>query len=378
MAIGLYIHVPFCIKKCFYCDFTSYLLTFEAADAYLNALSGEIRMYGHTLPHGLREVSSVYIGGGTPTCLPACEIRSVLEKIRSVFSLLPECEVTLEANPGTISQEGLQELAECGVNRLSLGIQSFQDSHLGILGRIHTAGEAVEAIHLARKAGFRNLSLDLIYGIPGQTLEEWLETLSRTVDLSPEHISAYGLQLEEGTPLKRSVEKGEYEKCPEELDLSMYQAAIDFLTDSGYDHYEVSNFARTGKQCAHNLVYWMNQPYLGLGPAAHSCLFGERFSNEPLLERYLDKVARGVLPVEHRSILGAGVEMSETMFLGLRLINGVNLNLFLRRYGFEANEIYRAQITGLIEKGLLEQINGFLRLSKKGLPVANRVFSEFV
>jgi len=378
MAIGLYIHVPFCVKKCLYCDFTSYPFDPEAAEVYLKALSREIRLYGADLSDEERKVSSLFIGGGTPTCLSAARLKNILEDLRSVFFLLPGCEVTVEANPGTVDLVSLRELLAAGVNRLSFGVQSFQDNLLVALGRIHNAVEALDAVWLARAAGFENLNLDFIFGIPGQTAGDWQETLNRAVELAPEHIAVYGLQLEEGTPLERAVARGEIKACPEELDLSMYERAIDFLKAHGYIHYEISNFTRPGRQSVHNLGTWLNRPYLGLGPAAHSCFRGERFSNEPSVKRYFDRLSRGEYPIQARESVSVKTAMSETMFLGLRLINGVDLNLFHHRFGRRAEDVYRNEIVRLGEAGLVEQTGGFLRLTGRGLPVANAVFREFV
>ncbi len=378
LPIALYIHVPFCIKKCFYCDFTSYPVDPGAVEAYLDALSQEINLYGADLPEGEKVLSSLFVGGGTPTCLPAKRIKEVLEDVRSGFKLLPGCEVTVEANPGTVDLDGLLELKAAGVNRLSIGVQSFQDSLLQTLGRIHSAGEAVKAVRLAREAGFSNLNLDLIFGIPGQTIDDWRETLAIAVDLAPEHIAAYGLQIEKGTPLERAVARGELETCPEETELSMFLAAIDYLPTHAYKHYEISNFARPGRECIHNLVYWLNRPYLGLGPAAHSCLRNERFNNESLLEKYLEKLSREEYPVETRVKLSGEIQMSDTMLLGLRLTGGVDLDSFYRGFGKKVEDIYRKELAGLMEMKLIELGGGFLRLTRRGLPVANYVFRQFV
>lgn len=378
MAIGLYIHVPFCVKKCLYCDFTSYPFDPEAAEVYLKALSREIRLYGADLSDEERKVSSLFIGGGTPTCLSAARLKHILEDLRSVFIFLPGCEVTVEANPGTVDLVSLRELLGAGVNRLSFGIQSFQDNLLIALGRIHSAVEAMDAVRLARIAGFENLNLDFIFGIPGQTAGDWQETLNRAVELAPEHIAVYGLQLEEGTPLERAVARGEIKACSEELELSMYERAMDFLKAHGYIHYEISNFTRPGRQSVHNLGTWLNRPYLGLGPAAHSSFRGERFSNAPSVKRYFDRLSRGEYPIQARESVSVETAMSETLFLGLRLINGVDLNLFRQRFGRRAEEVYRNELARLGEAGLVEQTGGFLRLTGRGLPVANAVFREFV
>ncbi|NPV72807.1 MAG: radical SAM family heme chaperone HemW [Pelotomaculum sp.] len=378
MAIGLYVHVPFCVKKCLYCGFVSFRLDREAAGLYLNALLREIELYGAALCGSEKEVSSLFIGGGTPTCLPGDGLIKILQALKVHFRLLPECEVTVEANPGTVTLGGLSVLREAGVNRLSLGVQSFQDRLLKVLGRAHGSGEAEKAVRLARQAGFANLNLDFIFGIPGQTAAEWLETLEKAVELAPEHIAVYGLQLEEGTPLERAVAGGGLEPCPEELELFMYRTAVEYLKKHGYIHYEISNFARPGRECLHNLGYWLNRPYLGLGPAAHSCFRGERFANEPSLERYCRLLSRGVFPVQERHALSLAEEMAETMFLGLRLIRGVDLEGFRSRFGRRAEEVYRNEIARLTGAGLVKLDGRFLALTGKGLPVANIVFSEFV
>jgi len=378
MTLGLYIHVPFCVKKCHYCDFISYPYTEASAGVYLDSLFKEIKLYGLALPAREKIIASVFIGGGTPTCLPADKLRSVLEKVREFFHLSPECEVTVEANPGTVDRWSLAQLRESGVNRLSLGVQAFQDSLLAVLGRIHTAAEAAGAVRAAREAGFENLNLDLIYGIPGQTVEDWLESLNQVTNLGPEHIAVYGLQLESGTPLEQAVSCGGLEPCSEDLELFMYQTAIDYLTGRGYVHYEISNFARSGRESVHNLNYWLNQSYLGIGPAAHSYLRGERFANESTIEGYAGSLSQGKLPVAAREAGTVRTEMAETMIMGLRLLKGVHLEAFYHRFGRRAEDIYRVEIASLREAGLVEVADGYLRLTTKGLPVGNEVFKEFV
>ncbi|MDD4335013.1 MAG: radical SAM family heme chaperone HemW [Desulfotomaculaceae bacterium] len=378
MSIGLYIHVPFCIKKCLYCDFISYPLSGRAVKSYLASLVGEINLYGSALADEDKIITSIFFGGGTPTTLPAGSFKIVLDAVRSSFVLTAGCEVTVEANPGAIDGAGLAGLRQAGVNRLSIGVQSFHDRLLHVLGRVHSAEQAVQAVQLARKAGFDNLNLDFIFGIPGQTNHDWRETLHQAVEMAPEHIAAYGLQLEEGTPLAQAVERGEICACPEETEITMYRDTIAFLTAHGYSHYEISNFAGPGRQCAHNLLYWLNRPYLGLGPAAHSLIKGVRFANDISLAGYSAKLSREEYPVENKIRLSAADEMSETMFLGLRLTGGVDLDRFYRRFGRRAEDIYRHEIEGLSKKGLLEMSAGHLRLTAKGLPLANIVFREFV
>ncbi|MDD4238185.1 MAG: radical SAM family heme chaperone HemW [Desulfotomaculaceae bacterium] len=378
MALGLYIHVPFCLKKCRYCDFTSYPYRRAAAKDYLAALIREIQLYGTFLDAGEKEIASLFIGGGTPTCLPVGDLNKIIECISSFFRLTPECEITVEVNPGTIDAGGLYELRRTGINRLSVGVQSLADGLLKMLGRVHNAAQAADAICLARQAGFDNINIDLIYGLPDQSLAVWQETLDRTVSFEPEHIAAYGLQLEEGTPLEQSVVRGEMKACPEELELSMYHTAISSLKEGGYHHYEISNFARPGRTCKHNLVYWLNQTYLGLGPAAHSSLRGERFANERELERYRSRLWQGEFPIADRETIAVETEISETIFLGLRLLQGVDLAAFQRRFGRRAEDLYSSQINKLIKDGLVEIEGRCLRLTERGLPLANRVFLEFV
>lgn len=378
MPIGLYIHVPFCIRKCLYCDFTSYPVSGTAVSDYLGSLVKEINLYGAALGDEGKSISSLFFGGGTPTCLPAGALKMILDELRYSFSLMEGCEITVEANPGTVDAAGLETLLKAGVNRLSLGVQSFNDSLLGVLGRIHSSAQALEAVRLARAAGFANLNLDFIFGIPGQTISDWQETLAQAAALGPEHIAAYGLQLEEGTPLAQAVGRGEICACSEDLELMMYRHAVKYLETSGYKQYEISNFSRPGRECVHNLVYWLNNPYLGLGPAAHSFINGERFSNVTALDRYSERLSGGEFPVEARERLTVDDEMAETMFLGLRLTAGVDLNLFHRRFGRRAEDVYRREIEGLLKNGLVEINNCFLRLSDKGLPLANVVFREFV
>lgn len=377
-ALGLYVHVPFCLKKCLYCDFTSYPYSEAAAGVYLDALFKEIEMYSRELPDREKELVSIFIGGGTPTCLPSGSLTAILDRLSRAFSLLPGCEITVEVNPGTVDRQSLAELKAGGVNRLSLGVQAFQDHLLSMLGRIHTAVEAVETTRAARMVGFENLNLDFIFGIPGQTIRDWQETLSQAVSLEPEHIAVYGLQLEAGTPLEHLVSRGEIQPCSEELELSLYQTAIRYLSGQGYVHYEISNFTCPGRKSVHNLGYWLNRPYLGLGPAAHSYLRGGRYANDSTLEGYAGRLARGELPVYTREAGTVRTEMAETMFLGLRLISGVDLMAFYRRFGRRAEDVYRLEITRLLKSGLVKIAGGHLYLTAAGLPLANEVFIEFV
>jgi len=374
MVAGLYVHIPFCLKKCCYCDFVSYPYDEEKARAYCAALVREIGLYGAER----LEVASVFFGGGTPTCLPARNLAAVMEEINRFFNLSREIEVTVEANPGTVDPAGLRALRAAGANRLSLGVQAGQDRLLNALGRAHTAAEAVEAVQMARAAGFDNLNIDLIFGVPGQTMNDWRQTLKLVVDFEPEHLAAYNLQIEDGTPLKRAVAQGKVTPCPEDLELAMYREAMEFFAANGFIHYEISNFARPGRESIHNLGYWLNHPYLGVGAGSHSYLGGCRFANLTDLSSYIERLGKGELPVACREAILPATERAETVFLGLRLIQGLDLQAFYQRFGRPVEEIYRNEISRLTKMGLLEYRGRFLRLTPTGLPLANEVFKAFV
>lgn len=378
MGIGLYIHIPFCLKKCNYCDFISYRFNPALVKAYLTALDKEMALYSNSLPPEEKQLETIYIGGGTPTCLRTNELYEVLKACRYHFTWLPEIEVTVEANPSTVDLEKLTILRQAGVNRLSIGVQTSNDNLLQVLGRQHNFEQAVETVRLARQAGFGNINLDLIFGIPGQTLTLWRKCLAKIVNMSPQHISVYNLQLEEKTPLWEKVKSGQLKACSEETELAMFEQAIEFLKDNNYLQYEISNFARAGYQCRHNLRYWRNIPYLGLGPSAHSYLRRYRFNNTENINNYLDSLTEGKLPVSQVEFISKQVEMQETVFLGLRLLQGLDLTTFFTRFGCRIEDVFAAQLKSLLHLGLVEIFNSSLRLTKNGLPVANLVFREFV
>ncbi|HAG09986.1 MAG TPA: coproporphyrinogen III oxidase [Desulfotomaculum sp.] len=378
MALGMYIHVPFCLAKCSYCDFVSCRWEQDKVSAYLKALAKEAGMRSKELSGGNKQVESLYIGGGTPTCLKGEEILFVIEKCSFHFDLLPGAEITLEANPGTISMEKLEFFYRNGVNRLSIGAQACQEQLLMLLGRKHSFEDVQDAVRSARKAGFKNISIDLIFGIPGQTTDDWNESLQRVIELSPEHISAYGLHLAAGTPLNERINKGKLEVLEEEIWLAMYEEAIEVLTAAGFEHYEISNFALPGRQCRHNLLYWHNLPYLGLGPAAYSYLNNRRFGNEKSLEKYIQKINEGKLAEAESEALPQSIRMAETVILGLRLLKGIDLNEFALRFGKRLEEVYPKQIDKLIRFKLIEHEGEKIRLTRRGLAVSNQVFVEFV
>lgn len=389
MKASIYIHIPFCLRKCLYCDFASYNGKEHLIGSYVKALKAEIRMKAERFSEV--RVPTIYFGGGTPNVLASDQLAEILDEIRRGFQVTDDAEITLEANPGirqplTINH---QPLSDAGFNRLSLGIQSSHDNELKALGRIHTAEEAIRAFHEAREAGFRNISVDLMFGIPKQTLESWRSTLDAALDLDPEHISLYSLTIEEGTPFHDLQVQGRLTLPGTDTEADMFQRAIDSLTSAGFQHYEVSNFARPGFECLHNLTYWRNEPYLGFGVAAASGLNavenGEvrpkeivRSANTASVEQYIRVVHSCHDPVESSERLAGRASMGETMFLGLRMLRGVDIEGFRRRYGVSPDEVFQDQIADLIERGLLERVEGHIRLTNRGLFLANEVFAEFV
>lgn len=376
-AVGIYVHVPFCISKCAYCDFVSYPYNNEDVASYAEALEQEIRLRGKECDQE-NVVKSVYLGGGTPTCLPPATLKRILSLLREHFVISPEAEITVEANPGTVTDELLEGLLSSGVNRLSIGMQSTEDAMLQVLGRRHTAADAVKTIQITRRAGFTNISVDLIFGIPGQSTGGWGRSLAEIVALGPEHISTYGLEIHGETPLGRAVAAGKTAVCSDEVFQAMYFQAVDYLNAAGYVQYEISNFARPGRESRHNLLYWEGEPYLGLGPGAHSYLNRRRWANAAELDTYRNALFGGGFPVAEETNLTPADEMAETMFLGLRLTRGVSALRFRERFGREPEAVYGLEISRLIARGLLRRENGRLRLTREALPVANQVFAAFV
>ena len=393
-GVSLYIHIPFCKTKCPYCDFNTYQGIEPLMEPYLNALLLEIQLWGVTLGHPT--ANTIFFGGGTPSYIPCENIDRILHTVADAFHIVADAETTLEANPGDLNETALAQLLGTGVNRLSIGVQSLDDSLLSLLGRRHTAAEAVEAYKLARRAGFERVSLDLMYGLPGQTMTQWSNTLDRVLELAPPHLSLYCLTLEEGTPLEQWVRHGEVPEPDPDLAADMYTLAQEVLGEAGYCHYEISNWAMPGFQCLHNMAYWRNRAYLGVGPGAHSCLYGHRFwdvtSPRLYIQRVQDWASRGVGAVEHLDqdalhgiptvggveAIGPELEMAETMFLGLRLLEGISIADFKLRFGQDPMQVYGPRIQELVEQGLTEHSDGVLRLTSRGCLLANQVFMRFL
>ena len=359
------------MQKCRYCDFVSYAGRLEETEAYISALMQEMEEYS-----GLN-LDTVYLGGGTPTALAPAQLSQVLSAVRRSFSLTENCEITVEANPGTVSAETFSVLAESGVNRVSLGAQSFVNSELKSLGRIHTSKEAEEAVLAARQAGIQNVSLDLMFSIPNQTEKTLTESLNRAVSLSPEHLSCYSLMLCEGTPMYEDHLTGKLSLPDEDEDRRRDAFITEFLEKNGYERYEISNFAKPGQESRHNTKYWTRAPYIGLGAGAHSFFEGERFENPSDFSGYYERVSSGRHP--KGEAISEKDAMAEFMFLGLRRTKaGVLRRDFQASFGKTLEEVYEVPLKKLISLALLEDDGQRIRLTKRGIDVSNGVFCEFL
>jgi oxygen-independent coproporphyrinogen-3 oxidase len=374
--LAVYVHIPFCVAKCHYCTFNSYSGLQHLHQDYVHALVKEIELWAGGRPPV--QAGSVYLGGGTPSSLSIELLDVILGACRENLSPAPDAEISMEANPGTVSAESLSSLREQGVNRLSLGAQSFDDSTLRLLGRIHTAADVKRGYHLAREAGWDNINLDFIYGVPGQTLERWKADLSEAIELHPEHLSLYCLTVEEGTPLAGSISRGELPTPDPDLAADMYVHAEETLDGAGYEHYEISNWALPGRECQHNLTYWRNLPYVGFGAGAHSFHGRSRYHNTPSPQEYVQRVLAGQAPIAGKERIDETGEMSETMILGLRMSEGVSFRDFEDRFGVSPIQAHGKQIRELIDLGLLDATAHGIRLTARGRLLGNEVFECFL
>jgi oxygen-independent coproporphyrinogen-3 oxidase len=388
--LSLYLHIPFCSLKCSYCDFNSYAGLEELVRPYCDALIEEIRLWGGVV-NG-RQVPTVFFGGGTPSLLPLAEIERIMVALRESFDLTLDAEVSLEANPGTVDLAYLRGLVDLGVNRLSFGVQSFHDDELAALDRIHTAAEAVQGYRWAREGGFRRVNLDLIYGLPDQRMERWQANLERAVELAPEHLSLYALTVEEGTKLAYDIDHGRAPPPDPDLQAAMYEWSEERLAQAGYRQYEISNWARPGEECRHNLVYWRNGQWLGLGAGAHSHWGGYRFADVYSPKQYIRRVQetadRGIdtseasaaallksmRQVAYTEEQRAETAMSDTAILALRLNEGLETAEFRQRFEKTPDEVFGPALEEMATFGLLERENGRVRLTPRGRLLANEVF----
>ncbi len=422
MSLSLYVHIPFCLKRCVYCDFVSGIYDPQKESAYIKALKKEILNIPDKIPF-----STLYIGGGTPTALSTHTLSDLIRYIFKRFHFTEDYEATIEANPGTLDKEKLQTISASGINRISIGIQSFNDKELGCLGRLHSSDEAIQSVYIANDTGFENIGIDLIYGIPGQSIESWKKTLEKADRLEAEHISTYELTVEQGTELydymnnlpsgssrfdftKRGLPASDGADCDqgqggiigekvgfvrEERIIEMYSYAIDYLESKGFIHYEISNFAMPDYFCRHNINYWNRGEYYGVGLGAHSFVKGKRFNNTDNLNDYIVSLSENETPVKEIEDITEDMALSEAIFLGLRKIEGINLNDLSRIFGKDILKRYQGELDVLQEAGLIELNSSALlnslsrsysnhktdfsiRLTRKGLLLSNEVFTRFM
>ena len=381
MDISLYIHFPFCLKKCLYCDFNSLAGSPVTAQEYVAAVVREMELRAERLELPAT-APTLYFGGGTPSLMEPTLVARLIDTAHRMYGLTSDAEVAIEANPGTLTPEKLAGYRAAGVNRLSLGVQSFSDAMLAVLGRVHTVREALDAYAAARESGFDNIGIDLIHSLPGEAPEAWREELIRGIDLRPEHISAYGLTVEEGTPFHALEKKGRLFLPDEEAGVVMFRETGEFLEWAGYEQYEISSFALPGFRSRHNQVYWRRGNYLGFGAGAHSFLrspgFGVRWCNSGSPEIYGEAVSRGILREEDRTPVKEREAMAEFFFLGLRMREGVEMVLFRHEFGCTVEEAFPGALSRLFAEDFIEYRQGFVRLTDKGLLVANQVMLRFV
>lgn len=371
--LGIYLHIPFCEAICNYCNFNRELLRTDVKRRYLAALAREIESAGDGGP-----ADSVFFGGGTPSVLDPAEVRAFVARCRSSFALDPAAEVTLEMNPETASRERLDGYRSAGVTRLSLGVQSFRDAELRRLGRVHDAARAIEAFESARAAGFDDISIDLMVWLPEQSPDHWGETLDVLTRLGPDHVSFYLLELYPNAPLREDMARAGWAQAPDDAAAEMYLAAVDRCEAAGYAQYEISNAARPGRRCRHNLKYWSDGAWVGFGCGAHSTRGGRRWRNVAETESYVARVSEGASPVAAEQSLSADERAADALFLGLRLTEGVDVPAVERRYGVAVWERWGAELARCIEAGLLEDDPGRLRLTRNGRLLASEVMQVFV
>lgn len=390
-AHAIYLHVPFCHHRCAYCDFNIYANQTAMHEAYVQAVAEEIAATASRV--GRLRVPTIYIGGGTPSLLPAELIGGLLTAVRTFFEVADDADITLEANPSKRDTRSKRQAADdrvyfdhlraLGVNRLSLGVQSSHDDELHLLRRGHSFDDAVATFQAARDAGFENINLDLIYGLPDQAIARWRTTLQRVIDLKPEHISAYSLQVEEGTALFNWVRDGKVPEPQDEMVAEMYEVTQVMLAEAGFEHYEISNWASKKQEAdcrsLHNLVYWRNEPYFGFGCGAHSSHAGQRYWNVLRPHDYIAAIEARGEAVAERETIDRALEIGETMMLGLRLIGeGIDRARFADRFGVDLDDVYGSVIARLVEQGLIEDTIDRIRLTVRGRLLGNRVFAEFL
>jgi oxygen-independent coproporphyrinogen-3 oxidase len=385
---SLYFHIPFCVHRCAYCDFNTYAGQESLMPAYVQALCREVEIVARSAPERL-PVHTIFFGGGTPSLLSPAQFDSILKAVRACYHISPQAEISLEANPGTVTLDSLRDLRALGFNRISLGVQSAHPNELRQLERIHDYFDVIEAVTWARRAGLDNLNLDLIFGLPEQSLERWQATIKLILGLRPEHLSLYALTVEHGTPFGRWAQRGLLPVPDPDAAADMYEWAGEALDAAGFAQYEISNWARPGRECRHNLQYWRGQPYLGFGAGAHGFAGGMRISNVLRIRAYIERLhPDSPMPEPHfplspatvnQTKISKPVEMQETMLTGLRLTReGVSAEGFADRFGVQMRDVFGREIDELVGLGLLEWAGATLRLTKHGRLLGNQVFIRFV
>ena len=372
--LSLYIHVPFCVRKCRYCGFYSTAYSSGNADAFISGLKYEAASYRNVFRYKL--FSSIYIGGGTPTVLSSEQFGLLVRILREHFASDEGVEFTVEANPNTVTQEKLTLMRSQGANRLSLGVQSFSDEVLQILGRLHTAERAADAFTVARSAGFENIGVDLIYGIPGQTADHWEEALDAVIALKPEHVSAYCLSLDAGSQFMREAEAGEFALPDEEICSAMYEHAVIKLNNAGYGHYEISNFSLPGYECRHNMNYWKRGEYVGLGPGAWSFISGRRYANIADTTEYVQRLSTGRTIIVEQEIVDSESSARETVLLSLRTTKGLDLSRFEQEFGPDLLRRLERNAVPLRNAGLLCVKDRRLTLTNRGILLSDEALAR--
>ena len=374
--LGLYIHIPFCVSKCKYCDFNSYKLDLEEKKKYLKSLEKEMSFYKNEIKE--KEIDTIFIGGGTPSILRDDEIKILFDNIKTNFKIKKNAEITMECNPGTLTLSKLKIMKDCGVNRLSIGLQAVQNHHLEYIGRIHTFEEFEKNYFQAMEVGFENINIDLMYALPNQNEEDWKETLEKIVELNPAHISAYSLILEENTELFDMYNRNEFKLLDEDTDIVMYEYTINYLKSHGYNQYEISNYAKEGYECNHNILYWKCENYVGIGASASGFLSGTRYNNVSSLSEYAKMILEGKKPIDWEEKLSIKDEIEESIFLGLRMNEGIKFKDFKIKYDLDFIEKYKNEIEKLEKLNLIDVNELGMILTQKGREISNSVFVEFM
>jgi len=383
---GLYVHVPFCSSICNYCNFNRGLYDEGLKARFVEALLGEIRAGVAMFPPNpqepardpVRAPDTLYFGGGTPSLLAPDEIRSIINEARNALGLTADAEITLEANPESVTGSTLEQFRAGGVNRLSFGVQSFSNDELQRLGRLHSAERAVQAVDLARAAGFDNISIDLMMWLPGQDVAQWLGSVADAIGVNADHLSLYILEVYPHLPLKQEIERHGWTQQPDDAAADMYESGMAMLDDAGYEQYEISNVCRPGRESRHNLKYWSDGSWVGFGPGAHSTWNGVRWRNIASTEEYIARRVRSETVITERRVLTGDERLGDALFTGLRLTGGVNLGLLSNRYGVDIWQRFGDRLARFVDAGILLRQDGHLRLTRPGMLLANEVMSVFV